>query len=146
MTGGAEAAVRLALPPGWLCLELLMMTIGTPTTDPGSGAPPAAPPAAYLAIEDAAARPSTTTNALRARCRRHSRREGRDVVARLGAGVVAVKIGFSWRVRFPAYLARTGRDPSALADDFCVRVGVVLAGRLPAHKILLSLLSPPRAR
>ncbi len=39
-----------------------------------------------------------------------------------------------------AYLARTQRDPSALADDFYVRVGVALAGRLPAHKILLSLL------
>jgi hypothetical protein len=42
---------------------------------------------------------------------------------------------------FFAYLARTERDPSALADDFYVRVGVVLAGRLPAHKILVSLLS-----
>jgi hypothetical protein len=43
-----------------------------------------------------------------------------------------------------AYLARTERDPSALADDFYVRVGAVLAGRLTSHKILLSLLSPPR--
>ena len=41
-----------------------------------------------------------------------------------------------------AYLARTERDPSALADDFYVRVGAVLAGRLRSHKILLSLLSP----
>jgi hypothetical protein len=41
-----------------------------------------------------------------------------------------------------AYLARTERDPSALADDFYVRVGAVLAGRLTSHKILLSLLSP----
>ena len=41
------------------------------------------------------------------------------------------------------YLARTGRDPCALPDDFYVRVGVVLAGRLPPHKILVSLLSPP---
>jgi hypothetical protein len=41
-----------------------------------------------------------------------------------------------------AYLARTDREPSALADDFYVRVGLALAGRLSAHKILLSLLSP----
>jgi hypothetical protein len=46
---------------------------------------------------------------------------------------------------FFAYLARTERDPSALADDFYVRVGAVLAGRLRSHKILLSLLPPPRA-
>jgi hypothetical protein len=44
-----------------------------------------------------------------------------------------------------AYLARTERDPSALADDFYVRVGFALAGRLRSHKILLSLLSPTRA-
>ena len=44
-----------------------------------------------------------------------------------------------------AYLARTERDPSALADDFYVRVGAVLAGRLRSHTILLSLLPPPRA-
>ena len=44
-----------------------------------------------------------------------------------------------------AYLARTERDPSALADDFYVRVSAVLAGRLRSHKILLSLLPPPRA-
>jgi hypothetical protein len=44
-----------------------------------------------------------------------------------------------------AYLARTERGPSALADDFYVRLGAVLAGRLPSHKILLSLLPPPRA-
>jgi hypothetical protein len=44
-----------------------------------------------------------------------------------------------------AYLVRTRRDPSALADAFYVRAGLVLAGRLPAHKILLSLLPPPHA-
>src|ERR1019366_1641969 len=43
-----------------------------------------------------------------------------------------------------AYLARTERDPSALADDFYVRVGFALAGRRPAHEILLSLLSSPK--
>jgi hypothetical protein len=44
-----------------------------------------------------------------------------------------------------AYLMRTARDPSALADNFYVRVGAVLGGRLPAHKVVLSLLEPPRA-
>ena len=55
----------------------------------------------YLAIEEAAARLSTTPIALRARCRRHARREGRSVVAHLGGGIVAIKFGVSWRVRFP---------------------------------------------
>jgi hypothetical protein len=40
-----------------------------------------------------------------------------------------------------AYLVKTSRDPAGLPDAFYVRVGVALAGRLPAHKILLSLLS-----
>ena len=49
------------------------------------------------------------------------------------------------------YLVRTGRDPSALPDVFYTRVGAMLGGRLPAHKILPSLLSayspkPKRAR
>ena len=39
-----------------------------------------------------------------------------------------------------AYLTRTGRDPSALPDLFYTRVGAMLGGRLPAHKIVLSLL------
>jgi hypothetical protein len=39
-----------------------------------------------------------------------------------------------------AYLDRTSCPPSALADAFFVRVGVALGGRLPRHKILLSLL------
>jgi hypothetical protein len=39
-----------------------------------------------------------------------------------------------------AYLTRTGREPSLLSDAFYLRVGVVLAGRLPAHKIAVSLL------
>ncbi len=42
------------------------------------------------------------------------------------------------------YLAKHGHDPSPLPDAFYVRVGFALAGRLPAHKILLSLLSPSR--
>jgi hypothetical protein len=44
--------------------------------------------------------------------------------------------------RLFAYLVNTSRDPVGLPDAFYVRVGVALAGRLPAHKILLSLLSP----
>jgi hypothetical protein len=39
------------------------------------------------------------------------------------------------------YLLRMGRDPSALPDDFYVRVGAVLNGRLPAHKVLGALLA-----
>jgi hypothetical protein len=44
--------------------------------------------------------------------------------------------------RLFAYLAKTGREPSALPDTFYLRVGVALAGRLPARRILPSLLSP----
>jgi hypothetical protein len=40
-----------------------------------------------------------------------------------------------------AYLAKNAHDPSSLPDAFYVRVGVVLAGRLPTHKILVSLLA-----
>jgi hypothetical protein len=50
-----------------------------------------------------------------------------------------------------AYLTRTGQVPSALPDSFYARVGAMLGGRLPGHKILPSLLSayrpkPKRAR
>jgi hypothetical protein len=50
-----------------------------------------------------------------------------------------------------AYLSRTGWDPSALPDTFYTRVGAMLGGRLPGHKILPLLLSayrpkPKRAR
>jgi hypothetical protein len=41
-----------------------------------------------------------------------------------------------------AYLARTACEPSQLPDAFYLRVGAALSGRLPAHKILLSLLPP----
>jgi hypothetical protein len=49
------------------------------------------------------------------------------------------------------YLVRTGWDPSALPDAFYIRVGSMLRGRLPSHKVLPSLLSayrpkPKRAR
>jgi hypothetical protein len=39
-----------------------------------------------------------------------------------------------------AYLVRAGRGPSALPDIFYTRVGAMLGGRLPAHKVLLHLL------
>jgi hypothetical protein len=55
-----------------------------------------------LTIESAAVRLETTPIALRARCRRRARREGRETVARLGAGVVAYKFGAHWRLRFAA--------------------------------------------
>lgn len=59
----------------------------------------------YLPIEVAAVRLALTPLALRARCRRAARREGRTIVAHLGAGVVAYKFGRSWRVRFPPVAA-----------------------------------------
>jgi hypothetical protein len=43
--------------------------------------------------------------------------------------------------RLFTYLARHGRDPAALPDRFWFRLGAVLGGRLPRHKILVSLLS-----
>jgi hypothetical protein len=52
-----------------------------------------------LTVEDAARLLSTTPTALRARCRRRARRVGREIIARLGAGVVAFKFGASWRLR-----------------------------------------------
>jgi hypothetical protein len=53
----------------------------------------------FFTVEDAAVRLSTTPTALRARCRRHARRIGHEVVACLGAGVTAYKLGASWRLR-----------------------------------------------
>jgi hypothetical protein len=52
-----------------------------------------------LTVEHAARLLSTSPTALRARCRRNARRVGREVIARLGAGVVAFKFGASWRLR-----------------------------------------------
>ena len=66
-----------------------------------------------------------------------------------------MQLGTAGRIRLVrslfAYLARTGRDPSALPDVFYTRVGAMLGGRLPGYKILPSLLSayrpkPKRAR
>ena len=55
----------------------------------------------YHDTKAAAARLGLNEAALRARCRRAARREGRSVVARLGGGIIAVKLGATWRVVFP---------------------------------------------
>ena len=55
----------------------------------------------YYAIDQAAAKLDLHPHALRARCRRAAVRQGRDIVAYLGGGVVAFKFGRSWRLRFP---------------------------------------------
>ncbi|MDP9150240.1 MAG: hypothetical protein M3O36_09915, partial [Myxococcota bacterium] len=66
-----------------------------------------------------------------------------------------MELGTAGRIRLVkslfAYLVRAGRAPSALPDIFYVRVAAALGGRLPTHKILVSLLSayrpkPKRAR
>ena len=54
----------------------------------------------YLTIEEAAVALRLTPQALRKRCTRGARRIGRDTMAQLGDGVVAVKFGRSWRVRW----------------------------------------------
>jgi hypothetical protein len=57
----------------------------------------------YDTIESAAAKLAMDPDALRARCRRAARRvDDLRIEAQLGGGVVAVKFGKSWRVRFPA--------------------------------------------
>jgi hypothetical protein len=57
----------------------------------------------YETIESAAAKLAIDPNALRARCRRAARaRANFGIEAQLGAGVVAVKFGKSWRIRFPS--------------------------------------------
>ena len=68
--------------------------------DDGALPPPAEAVERFFSIDTAAARLETTPVALRARCRRRARREGREIVARLGAGVIAYKFGANWRVRF----------------------------------------------
>jgi len=56
-----------------------------------------------------------------------------------------MELGTAGRIRLAkslfAYLVRTGWAPSALADIFYVRVAAALGGRLPPHKILVSLLN-----
>jgi hypothetical protein len=53
----------------------------------------------YWTIEEAATLLRIPASALRARCRRGQRRSGKDIVADLGDGIVAVKLGRSWRIR-----------------------------------------------
>ena len=52
-------------------------------------------------IDTAAPKLMLTSCALRARCRRAARKVGRDIVADLGMGVIAKKLGSSWRVYVP---------------------------------------------
>lgn len=56
----------------------------------------------YDDIDAAAGKLGLDANALRARCRRHARKmaDG-SIVAHLGGGIVAFKLGKSWRVQFP---------------------------------------------
>jgi hypothetical protein len=48
--------------------------------------------------------------------------------------------------RLFAYLERRGPTPDTVTDDTYLRIGVALAGRLPPHKILVSLLTPQLTR
>jgi hypothetical protein len=59
--------------------------------------------AVYQTVELAAASLSLDPAALRARLRRAQRDDGAGVVADLGGGISAFKLGKSWRIRFPAH-------------------------------------------
>ncbi len=61
--------------------------------------------AEYVAVDVAAQRLDLDADALRARCRRAAVKVGTIVQADLGAGLIAVKFGRSWRVRFPSAAA-----------------------------------------
>ncbi len=61
---------------------------------------PLAPAVLWLSVEAAAERLSLGPVALRARLRRAERAEGDLRVARIGAGVVGVRFGRQWRLRF----------------------------------------------
>jgi len=58
-------------------------------------------PPVFDTVEEAAAKLSLDPTALRARLRRAQRAEGDSIVAELGGGIRAFKLGKSWRVRFP---------------------------------------------
>lgn len=68
-------------------------------------------PRRLLTVAEAAELLSTTPTALRARCRRHARRMGREVVALLGAGVTAFKLGTSWRLRIESLAFCDASEP-----------------------------------
>jgi hypothetical protein len=55
----------------------------------------------YDTVESAAAKLGLDPDALRARLRRSQRSEGGSIVADLGGGIHAFKLGRSWRIRFP---------------------------------------------
>ncbi len=57
--------------------------------------------AQFVSIDAAARALDMSAEALRARCRRASRRSGKQIVADIGGGFVAMKFGRSWRVRLP---------------------------------------------
>lgn len=59
-------------------------------------------------VEVAAARLDMEPQALRARCRRAAQLVGGEVVADLGMGVIARKLGRSWRVYVPSPEATFG--------------------------------------
>ena len=73
----------------------------SPTTNHGPPLLPSSAEPRYFAIEAAAAILSLKPHALRARCRRRAKKEGRNIVAHLGGGILAIKFGVTWRVRFP---------------------------------------------
>ena len=54
----------------------------------------------YLDTNAAAAKLGMTVHALRALVRRCSRKEAHGVVSRLGAGILGLKVGGSWRFKF----------------------------------------------
>lgn len=53
-------------------------------------------------IDVAAAKLDLDPQALRARCRRAARKQGAEIIATLGMGVFAKKLGSSWRVYVPS--------------------------------------------
>lgn len=57
----------------------------------------------FLRVEEAAAHLGLTDKALRARCRRHARKNADGTISScMGGGIVAFKFGRSWRFQFPS--------------------------------------------
>lgn len=71
----------------------------------------------YYTIERAAQNLHMTSAALRARCRRAARRRGKDVVAELADGILAIKFGRSWRIRFPGHATDQGGPARSAAME-----------------------------
>lgn len=74
-------------------------TIGHPEAAPAPAGIRSATHEDATTIETAASRLATTPEALRARCRRAARTHDGETLAELGGGVVAFKLGRTWRVR-----------------------------------------------